>query len=412
MAKPKKSLPDASDINIADLKNKTAAERALILMQGGMSKKFPTAKIFNGKTIDETPLFIEVPDLSMQYALGRVGYACGRINYILGFEGSSKTTNLLWKINLALKQGGLAALVEWENALDPDHIAYYVEEPEKLQIWKADSLEEGMEMTRELLKIFGDADPDGLLPKIIGADSIGGSIMKRALEDKHEIGDARVGGSGLYMSAAVGLINNLCARTNTLWCPIGQAREEIPTGFSGPPKADLEKIVAKGGKALPFHSTYWEVLKRGATLKGDSGKTGFTVRSTFKKNKKGVQFREYTYDVEFYKGLNFSQHTMDFLSLGHIGGLQEKKNRFWCEPMGISESDKKEPEEMYAIVHSPQHIGRFQEALGIRRDMHSIAPTPVDKPQVSDEELMRQMDEQTQAFNIAKEHPDQERVAA
>lgn len=356
-----------------------------------MKEKYPNARMSTGATEDENPVWIMAPDLGKQWALGRPGYACGRIKYILGSEGSSKTSNLLYDCNLAIEQGGLATIVEWENAMDPAHIAKYVKQPDKLVIWHAECLEEGMEISRDVLKDYEEIDPDGVLPKVLGADSIGGSVMRRALDEKIELGDNRVGGPGLYMSSAVPYINNICARTKTLWVIIGQAREEIPTGFSGPPKPYIERLTGKGGKATPFHATYWEVLQRRGTLKNDDGKTGFTVESTFKKNKKGVQWRNYFYDVSFAAGDNivFSDHTMNMLATGNIGGMKVERKRYWCEQIGIPSTSKLTACEMYELVHSPEHISYFQEALGIRFDVKAeVVATVADRPQVPDDQLL------------------------
>jgi hypothetical protein len=248
-----------------------------------------------------------------------------------------------------------------------------------------------MEISRQVLNDYEEIDPDGVLPKVLGADSIGGSVMRRALDEKVELGDNRVGGPGLYMSSAIPYINNVCARTKTLWVIIGQAREEIPTGFSGPPKPLIERVTGKGGKAVPFHATYWEFLQRRGTIKGDTGKTGFTVESTFKKNKKGVQWRNYFYDVSFAVGENivFSDHTMNMMATGNIGGIKVQRNRFWCEQIGIPETSKLYPDEMYQLVHSEQHIDYFRNALGIRSDARSqVIATANDRAEVADDELL------------------------
>ena len=356
-----------------------------------LREKYPNARVSTGATEDENPVWVKVPDLGKQWALGRIGYACGRIKYILGTEGSSKTSNLLYDCNLAIEQGGLATIVEWENAMDASHIAKYVRQPDQLQIIHADCLEEGMEISRQVLKDYEEIDPDGLLPKVLGADSIGGSVMRRALDEKVELGDNRVGGPGLYMSSAIPYLNNVCARTKTLWVIIGQAREEIPTGFSGPPKPLIERVTGKGGKAVPFQATYWEFLQRRGTIKGDTGKTGFTVESTFKKNKRGVQWRNYFYDVSFAAGENivFSDHTMNMLATGNVGGMKVQRNRFWCEEIGVQETSKLYPDEMYQLVHSQQHIDYFRNALGIRTDAQSqVIATASDRAQVADDELL------------------------
>lgn len=379
MAKPKKKIELVSDDStLQDLSDMTPMERFRLVNADRMSKKFPKAQhTTNAK-------FLVVPDLGNQWALGRVGYCMGRINYILASEGASKTSRLLHLCRRAMEQGGLAALVESEGELDEEILGYYLgdyaEEFQK-NIYHPDTLEEGMEMSRQILKSFKEVDPDNQLVKVLGYDSVGGSVMRRALDDDREIGDNRVGGSGLFMSDAVKLIKHFCKDTGTLWVVLGQLREKIETGFSGPPKAYLEKVTGLGGKALDFETAYWEILQRQGTLKdADGAKEGFRTKSTFKKNKRGIQWREYFYDIEFYSDLSGITPTMNMLSTGSICGLKSKNygsqgKRFWCEGLNQSESDRLPIKDMYQLIHSPENIGIFQKALDIRNDMSDMETT-------------------------------------
>ena len=104
-----------------------------------------------------------MPDLGNQYALGRIGYSMGRINYILATEGASKTSRLLHLCRRAMDQGGMAAIVESEGEIDEDIIEYYLgphTEEFLKNIYHPDTLEEGMEMSRDILKAFKEVDPD------------------------------------------------------------------------------------------------------------------------------------------------------------------------------------------------------------------------------------------------------------
>lgn len=383
MARPKKKVELVSgDVSIEDLSGLSAMERFRLINADRMAKQFPK------KLHAADRKFLVIPDLGNQYALGRIGYCMGRINYILAAEGASKTSRLLHLCRLAMDQGGLASIVEAEGEIDEDIVSYYLgphTEEFLKNIYHPDTLEEGMEMSRTILKSYKEADPDNELVKVLGYDSVGGSVMKRALEDDREIGDNRVGGSGLYMSEAVGTIKHFCKSTGTLWVVLGQLREKIETGFSGPPKAYLEKVTGKGGSALNFESAYWEILQRQGTLKdSDGAKDGFRTKSTFKKNKRGIQWREYFYDIEFYQNLSGITPTMNMLSLGSICGLRSKNygsqgKRFWCDDLNMTEADRLPIKDMYQMIHSPCNIGLFQEALGIRKDMEKMGTDPEDE---------------------------------
>lgn len=373
--KKKKSELEERDLSVIQMSEMSPMERYRLINSEKMEKRYPKSVHSNSAK------FLVMPDLGNQYALGRIGYSMGRINYILATEGASKTSRLLHLCRRAMDQGGMAAIVESEGEIDEDIIEYYLgphTEEFLKNIYHPDTLEEGMEMSRDILKAFKEVDPDNNLVKVLGYDSVGGSVLKRALDEKLEIGDMRVGGSGLFMSSAVKVIKHYCKEAGTLWVVLGQLREKIETGFSGPPKAYLEKVTGLGGKALDFESAYWEILQRQGTLKSAEGiKEGFRTKSTFKKNKRGVTWREYYYDVEFGGDLSGVSPTMQMLSLGSICGLKDKNygahgKKYWCEGLGMTEADRLPMQEMYDKIHSNENIAIFQKELGIRSDHESM----------------------------------------
>ena len=80
---------------------------------------------------------------------------------------------------------------------------------------------------------------------------------------------------------------------------------------------------------------------------------------------------------------------MSMLATGNIGGMKVQRNRFWCEEIGIPETAKLYPDEMYQLVHSQQHIDYFRNALGIRTDARSqVLATASDRAEVADDELL------------------------
>ena len=369
MARPKKSLITGAAIEPDGL---TPQQRFLRNAEN-VGSKIKGISHSTGATVDSNPIFIVIPDLGRQWALGRVGYTCDRIKYVLAAEGSSKTSALLYECNLVINAGGLATLVEWEHAIDRNMIENYIDNPAGLVIKQADSLESGLRITLDILEEYAAIDPEKVIPKIIGADSIGGGVMEKVFNDDYALGSKLPGGAGGLMAEGVGMIANKCASTKTFWHVIGQAREEINIGaFGGPPKPYWKRVIGKGGKALPFHATYFEVLQPGKHHKDGDSMSGFEVRSFFRKNKRAIPFRSYIYDVKFGIGIDPSQHTMDLLAIGEVGGMKCKMNRFWCPEIGIPETSKMPPHEIYPIVHLPEHIGHFQEALGIRADLGAI----------------------------------------
>lgn len=384
MAKPKKAKGEAATPN-ADGADLLSRYREMAFSQF-------KDKVKASSDFDCGLNFLKVPDLAYQWAMGRPGYAMGRIQTLMGFEGSSKTSKQLWLANLAFEQGGLAGAVYVEHADSSYHMRQYVKEQrfaDNFMCYTADTLEEAIEKTYEFNDIFQKLDPEGKLPKVLIFDSVAGATQEKLLEDENEPGKPKPGGIGVVMADFVNSMKVRITHSQTLWVVNNQAREQIDIGFSGPPKPELEKIIAKGGRALPFHATYLEIVKRGGSIKEDSDMThrgksveGFATTLTFKKNKLGVPYREVRYDVVWGEGIILYEYTMDFLELAGVMNLQKRKggavgNKYWSEEMGISEKQAIPTREMYDLIHSDEWIGKFQDKLGIITRVDALSETRV-----------------------------------
>jgi RecA/RadA recombinase len=366
MAKLVKKETKEKSASTKDLKGMTPLEKLRVLGLQRMEEKYKGASSTAGGE-DERLKFVYVPDLMYQWALGRPGYAMGKIMTILGFEGASKTSNFLYTANLAIKAGGLAAMVETETAGSTEHMKWYLDEPDNFLIEKPRSLEQAMEMTRDFLMLFKELDPKNQLPKILGFDSVGGTALEKALDEDAEIGAKTVGGKGKFMSDAIEVIKQLLIETNTLWIANNQGKDKIHTNaMPGQRFADHQLITASGGHALPLASHYYVMLKKGGAVKSSGDKDGFGVKMYFMKNKLRFPDREIWYDVRWEQGLDFVPHTMEFLTVGKTLGMRKEGGHYWAEEAGISKSDGGDEREMYAKIHSAEYITRFQEALGVK----------------------------------------------
>lgn len=346
---------------------------ALASSVGGVGELIPASDFDIGLN------FIEVPDICMQWALGRPGYALGRIQAMMGYEGSSKTSFQYWLANLTLQQGGMAAAVFVEHADSTFHMGQYIR-PEFLDYfmcYKCDTLEEAIRTSYKVMEDFSKIDPEGEIKKFLIFDSVAGATQEKLLDEESEPGAPKPGGIGGIMSDFVNAMKTRIARTNTLWGVNNQAKDNIPIGFTGAPLPEIEKLVAKGGRAIPFHATYNQIVKRGRTAKVASQMTasgkvveGFEAKLTFKKNKLGVPMREVQYDVVWNQGFVFQAHTMEFLSMGSILGLKSrsggsKGTLYYSKELGISETAALNETEMYAAIHSPELLPKFQKELGV-----------------------------------------------
>lgn len=367
----KKAAKLAEGIELLD----PLAQARYLALQG---KGGPVVK--QSSRLDDNIKYLVVPDLAYQYALGRPGYAMGRIQNLIGFEGSSKTSKQLWLANLAFLQGGLAHAVFVEHADTTYQISQYIKNTQHLDnfmCWICDTLEEAIKACYQIMDIFGQVDPEGKLVKALIFDSIAGATQEKLLKDDSVEGAPQPGGIGKVMADFVNVMKNRLAQTNTLGLFNNQARDAQDIGKFGAAKPDIEKLVAKGGRALPFHATYFEVVKRMGSLKVDDetakyGKSveGFEANLTFKKNKLGVPFRSVSFDVVWNHGLDFCRHTMSFLEMGGYCGLKSrsggsKGKLFFSDEMGIGSAQAMPIREMYEVIHSPDFMPLFQRELGI-----------------------------------------------
>lgn len=375
----KKKLKGPDDIDGFEEMTPMQKMRALALINETDEGKLVPASDF-----DANLRFLQVPDICLQWAMGRPGYAMGRIKVLMGYEGSSKTSQQLWLANLAFLQGGIAAAVYVEHADSTFHIKQYVL-PEFLpyfMCYPCDTLEEAIKKSYEIQDQFAMIDPEGLIPKVQIFDSIAGATQEKLLDEEYEPGAPKPGGIGAIMSDFVNAMQVRIARTQTLWAVNNQAKDNIPIGQQmGPPVSKIDKMVGKGGRALPFHATYHEIVDKVGSLKEESDLTvsgklvdGFKSKLTFKKNKLGVPMREVFYNVVWGQGFDFVPHTMAFLLAGGVCGLESRKagnkgTLFFSKELGVSEKGAISRDEMYALIHSPEHLPKFQRELDVIVDV-------------------------------------------
>lgn len=318
--------------------------------------------------------YLEVPDLGLQWSLGRKGFALGRIMQVMGFEGASKTSFALWVANLCMRSGGIAAMVETELASSTKHMLNYLERPEKFRIFHPESIEDALQITMDQLNLFLKIDPEGLIPKVLILDSIAGSTDARAMKDEENFTQAKVGGAAKIIKDATNLIKGKLRESNTLWVVLNQGRDLIQTGFQQL-TPEIDKVIGTGGRAIPFAATYWLVLKRNAATKESGDVSGFKVKATFKKNKLGEPLRVVYYNIQWGETLDFTESTANLLALaepsdenavGGILGIQEAKGgKYYSDELGIPKTEAITAKEMYALAHSPGNYERCQEELGV-----------------------------------------------
>ncbi len=289
----------------------TEREKALDLAIGQIEKRFGEGSIM--KLGDTTgTLAVEViptGSLALDLALGVGGIPRGRITEIFGPEASGKTTLAQHMIAEAQQQGGTAAYVDAEHALDPTYASHCGIKLNDLLISQPDTGEQALEITEALVR-SGAVD-------IIVIDSV--AALTPRVEIEGEMGDAHVGLQARLMSQALRKLAAAISRAGTAVVFINQLREKVGVVFGNPE-------VTPGGRALKFYSSVRIDLRRVESLKQGNEVVGSHIRAKVVKNKVAPPFRMADFDIMFAHGISREGNLVD---LGTELGLIKKSGAFF-----------------------------------------------------------------------------------
>ena len=270
---------------------KTALETAISQIE----KQFGKGSVMTlGQTETLNVESIPTGSIALDLALGIGGVPRGRIVEIYGPESSGKTTVALHIIALAQKQGGTAAFIDVEHALDPTYSRALGVDLDSLLVSQPDTGEQALEITEALVR-SGAID-------VIVIDSVAAMVPRAEIEGL--MGDTHVGLQARLMSQGLRKLTGVISKTNCCAIFINQLREKVGVTYGNPE-------VTPGGRALKFYSSVRMEVRRGEQLKNGSEIIGNRTRVKISKNKVAPPFKEAEFDMMYGQGISHVGELLD-----------------------------------------------------------------------------------------------------
>ena len=302
--------------------------------------------------LGEHPMNVEMQtiptgSLALDIALGIGGVPRGRVVEVFGPEGSGKTTVCLHIIAEAQRQGGIAAFIDAEHALDPTYARELGVNIDELLVSQPDSGEQALEIADMLVR-------SGALSLVV-IDSVAALVPRAEIEG--EMGDTHVGLQARLMSQAMRKLSGSLSKFETTAIFINQLREKIGVMFGSPE-------TTPGGRALKFYSSVRLDVRKIENLKDGTEVVGSRTRVKVVKNKVAPPFRQCEFDIMYGKGISKEGSLID------VGVDLEiiKKSGAWFTYVGEQLGQGKENARAFLAEHTDvrdEIEGKIRAAVGM-----------------------------------------------
>jgi recombination protein RecA len=339
-------------------------EKALDTALAQIDRQFGKGSVMRLGSDERAPVeVIPTGSIALDVALGIGGLPRGRIIEVYGPESSGKTTVALHAIANAQRNGGIAAFIDAEHALDPEYAKALGVDTDALLVSQPDTGEQALEIADMLIR-SGSID-------IIVIDSVAALVPRAEIEG--EMGDSHVGLQARLMSQALRKLTGALSNTGTTMIFINQLREKIGVFFGSPE-------TTAGGKALKFYASVRLDIRRIETLKDGVDAVGNRTRVKVVKNKMAAPFKQAEFDIIYGVGISREGSLIDF------GVEQEivKKSGAWYTYEGEQLGQGKENARKYlldnaAVADEIEKKIKAKLGIGVPR---AVADLPADSAEV------------------------------
>jgi recombination protein RecA len=335
-------------------------QRALDLALSQIEKQFGKGSIMK---LGEASAKLQVETIStgalgLDLALGVGGVPRGRVVEIYGPEASGKTTLGYHIIAEAQREGGVAAFIDAEHALDPAYARAVGVDVDNLLLSQPDSGEQALEIAETLVR-SGAID-------IVVVDSVAALVPRAELEG--EMGDAHVGLQARLMSQALRKLVGTISKSRTTVVFINQIREKIGVMFGNPE-------TTTGGRALKFYASVRMEIRKTENLKSGDEVRGMRARVKVVKNKMAPPFRDAEIEIIYGQGIS---KTGSILDVGTVMGIIQRSGTwFTYGDLRLGQGRENAREFLESNPEVAREIDRkVREARGILRIREGVAETP------------------------------------